>query len=860
MHRKLYLLTFAVLFTITANSQQWYEQMRRGENYFQVRKSFDSYKDTVNIWRQGPIKPFERWAHRMMERSYPNGDLSGAPNIYTEYKAAMSGKSSHVKSTNYPSWNSLGPNIVPSSQGNGRLNFIEFHPDSLDVIFVGAPVGGLWKSRDGGINFQIMNDTLPVIGCSDLAIDYTNPDIMYLATGDRDASDSYSIGILKSSDGGYTWDTTGLNWQVQDQRTIGRVEMNPFNHNMLIAATSNGIYKTDDAGLTWRRTFGGDFQDVQFKPGDSSTIYVAGDEVRVSTDAGESFTGTNISGFINRIEIAVTEDDPNYVYAISSYAGNSGLDAIWRSTNSGQSFTKVFNNGGAGNGNNLLGWSANGTGTGGQGWFDLAIAVSPLDKNNVVIGGVNTWQSLDGGANWSPISHWTGTGATYIHADQHDIIFKPGTDDIYAANDGGIYYTTTNGAIWIDLTATLQVTQSYRLGISQSSYGLILAGNQDNGTFKREVSGNFLQVSGGDGFECIVDYTNDLIIYSSIYYGNISRADNGASFIQIAGQGVNGISESGAWETPYVMDPFQNDVLYAGFNNVWRTDNSGASWQKRNNGSLPSNGKINQLQIAPWDIDKLMVSKGGSIYLSNNAGATFTNVTNGLPNLFITNIQFSPFFTPGTFRAYVTMSGYNAGNKLYRTTDGGQTWQNISAGLPNVPANCIVIDENTNPADEHLYVGTDIGVFYKNSSMTEFEPYSIGLPNTVVEEMEIQLNTGKIIACTYGRGLWEVPLMSTVVGFEDEEIVQTENLNLSIYPNPFENNLHIAYELKSEGSVLVEIYDLQGSVIFNHFEESKPTGLYQLDVNAELAELKEGMYLVKFRSGDDEITRKIVKQ
>ena len=122
-------------------------------------------------------------------------------------------------------------------------------------------------------------------------------------------------------------------------------------------------------------------------------------------------------------------------------------------------------------------WDANGSGGGGQGWYDLAIAVSPIDKDHVVVGGINVWESLDGANDFgiSSISHWTGSGATYIHADQHDLVFKPNTDHIYAANDGGIFFTTDNGAIWTDLTNTLQITQSYRLGISQNTSGFFQA-------------------------------------------------------------------------------------------------------------------------------------------------------------------------------------------------------------------------------------------------------------------------------------------------------------------------------------------------------------------------------------------------
>jgi hypothetical protein len=630
---------------------------------------------------------------------------------------------------------------------------------------------------------------------------------------------------------------------------------------MIFAVTTEGIYRSINAGVSWSKRWSGNFKDIEFKPGDSSTVYASGQTIIYSNDAGANFNTTNVSGNINRIDIAVTEDDPSYVYAISSYASNNGLDAIWKSTNSGQSFTKIVTNSGAGNGTNYLGWEANGTGSGGQGWYDLAIAVSPIDKDHVVIGGVNIWGTLDGGTTWQIVAHWQGNSSARIHADQHDLIFRPGTGKLYVANDGGVYSSDNPiplTSTFDNLTGSLQITQSYRLGISQNTFGYLLTGNQDNGSFQRLANGGFLKAGGGDGFECIVDFTSDNIIYSSLYYGAISRSDNGSggSLIQIAGNGVNGITESGAWETPYVQDPFQNNVLYIGYNNIWRTSDFGQSWQKRNDGTFPSSGKVNQVEIAPWDVDVLAASKGGSIYLSTDAGATFSNVTNGLPNFFITNVQFSPKYDPNAFTIYVTMSGYSNNNKVYRSTDGAQTWQNISAGIPNIPANCIVIDPST--SDEQLYVGTDIGVYYKNSSMSQFELYSEGLPNTIVEEMEIHEASGHIIACTYGRGIWEVPMMS-VVGLEDGNFAQTENAELKYYPNPFNDHLQLDFNLKNDLDVNIELINLQGKLIYSFSESNLSKGSHNLDIGKEMNSVGKGLYLLKFRAGSEEITSKVIK-
>ncbi|MEQ8360018.1 MAG: T9SS type A sorting domain-containing protein [Cytophagales bacterium] len=858
MNKILYTSILFLTFSVLCNAQSWYELRASGANFHDIRKAYDEHIANQNQTRVN--KPFERWAHRMNEITWPNGELSkDIPNYYL-LRREMANKSTRAKSSPYPQWTNLGPSIVPFGGGNGRLNFIKFRPDSTNVLFVGAPAGGLWKSTNGGQTFILINDTLPVLGCSDLAIDPVNNNIMYLATGDRDGSDTYSIGVLKSFDGGLTWDTTGLHWIASDQITIGRLDINPQNEQMIVAASSDGFYKSVNGGLTWSRKRTGNFKDVHFKPGDSSVIYISSNEVLVSNDAGESFSGTNVSGFFNRIELAVTEDDPNYVYALGSQGNTSRFESLWRSTNSGQSWTNRFDNT---SGVNLLGGDADGGDNRGQGWYDLALAVSPIDKDRVVVGGINVWESLNGGGSFgtNSISHWTGNGATYIHADQHDLVFKPNSGDLYAANDGGIFYTTDNGSLWTDLTETLQITQSYRLGISQNTAGFLQAGNQDNGTIRRNLSGTYLyeQVNGGDGMETIIDHTDDNITYSATQNGSLYRAVSGAY------SGINNnINEGGYWETPYIMDPFQNNIIFAGFNNIFKTSNAddpnpgSILWVKRNNSSYPSSGKTTQLAMAPWNLDMLMAAKGSSLYLSSDGGVNWSLISGSLPNLFITNIQFSPYFNPGTFTAYVTLSGYSNGNKVYRTIDGGQSWQNISTGLPNVPAQCIVIDPTTFTTEE-LYVGTDVGVFYKNDNMSQFEAYSNGLPNVWVQEMEVQVAEGYIYACTYGRGLWKVPLYSTLVGFNNENLAKNESVELSVFPNPFTERLEIKYDLKEQSEVFMEILDLQGKQIYSYINTSPQMGLNILTIDSEMADLSKGMYIIKFKTGSEEITRKIIK-
>ncbi|HRD40498.1 MAG TPA: glycosyl hydrolase, partial [Bacteroidia bacterium] len=203
---------------------------------------------------------------------------------------------------------------------SGRLNFITIHPAGSNTLFVGAPAGGLWKSTNGGTSWTTNTDFLTVTGCSDLAIDPSNPDIMYLATGDGDAGDTYSTGILKSTDGGNTWVATGLAWTVNQGRVIRRLIINPTNPQILIAATNVGIYRTTNAGTTWTQVFTTSTHDLEFKPGNPNTVYAGGATFRISNDGGATWATVNAglpTTGVNRMAVAVTPNDPNYVYVLA---------------------------------------------------------------------------------------------------------------------------------------------------------------------------------------------------------------------------------------------------------------------------------------------------------------------------------------------------------------------------------------------------------------------------------------------------------------------------------------------------------------------------------------------------------------
>lgn len=746
------LLSFIFIGTYAQPWMNSIEKEKRGDaNFYEVQKAFNAYWKDKKIEKGKGWKQFKRWEEFMEPRVYPSGKIP-KDILWEEYQ-----KIKNENKSTTANWTHMGPTDTPTDiysgdrRGSGRVNCIEFHPTDPLTFWVGAPSGGVWKTTDGGNTWITTTDDLISIGISDIAVNPTNPNILYVATGDGDASDTYSIGILKSTDGGTTWNTTGSVLNITDFYVFRRILINPNNTNIIIATSNNGILRSTDAGVTWTNVQTGNFKDLEFKPGDPSVVYATRNDAGVykSSNSGNSFTninGTINSSEINRIELGVTPANPNVIYALCSSSSDNGFYALYKSSNSGSSWTMVTDNTSI----NLMGWDQNGSDSGGQGWYDLSCAVDPTNENVVYTGGVNIWKTTDSGISWNINAHWYGAGGNqYVHADQHTLDFNLLNNTLYSGNDGGLYKTNDGGAIWMDISDGLEILQIYRIGNSYTNSDIVVGGCQDNGTMKRNT-GVWNSILGGDGMECMVDYTNENIIYAEYYYGNMYRSnDGGVNFTDIKPSGTG----NGAWITPYIMHPTINTTIYAGFDEVYKSTNSGNTWTTISSG-LTGGGNLRNIDIAPSDDQYIYAATNSEIWRTINGGTSWTNITNNLPSNSITDIAISPN-NPNMI--WVSLSGYDSGEKVYTSNDGGSTWTNFSTGLPNIPANTIIYENNTNNA---LYCGTDLGVYYRNGAMSSWTQFSDGLPNVIVNELEIHYPSKKLRAGTYGRGLWQTDLYS----------------------------------------------------------------------------------------------------
>ncbi|MFM7154265.1 MAG: WD40/YVTN/BNR-like repeat-containing protein, partial [Bacteroidota bacterium] len=726
-------------------AQPWLAPTEDGANFFDIQRSFNQYWEGKTPERGKGFKVFKRWEHYWEYRVNPDGSFPSPETLLAgleDYNQLLNTSSN--KGNSMAAWTAMGPTTTGGGYaGLGRINAIAFHPTNSSIIWVGSPSGGLWKTTDGGATWSTGYDNFSVLGVSSILITPSNPNIMYVATGDGDAGDTRSIGVYKSTDGGATWAATGLTFTLANYVLIRKLLMDPNDEAHILAATSNGLYRTTNSGASWTRPVPENFYDIEAQTGVNANNFYASTNNGLyrSTDNGLNWTLVQTISGSGRIAIGYSPADTTAVVALCSNSSDFGFLGFYRSTNSGASYALQSST------PNLLGWASDGSDTGGQGWYDLVVAVDPANASTVYIGGVNVWKSTNAGLTWNIKATWNGAGGVQtVHADHHAMEWQNNTT-LFDGNDGGFYKTTNGGTNWTHLTNGMQISQMYRLGVSQTT-NAVIAGLQDNGTKLRSANGTWTDELGGDGMECAIDYSNAQYMYGELYYGDFFRSSNGGtSWTDINPGGQDG---TGAWVTPYIISSNNPATLYIGYNDVYKTTDRGNTWTAISTSLSTSN--LTVLADAPSDANVIYAGRSSALYRTINGGTNWATMTIPAGAGSMTYLCVSP--TDANV-IYAAMSNYTAGSKVYKSTNGGASWTNISGTLPNVPANCIIYQKGS---PEGLYVGMDVGVYYRDNITNAWALVGTGLPNVIVDELEIKYDTGKLRAATYGRGLWETDI------------------------------------------------------------------------------------------------------
>jgi len=709
--------------------------------------------DLNSFYEANPtFKGYKQWKRKewfLEPRLYPEGKMENLTlktwHAYDHYMQTVA----DTRST-HGSWSFLGP--TQCATGLGRLNTVAIDPTNSAVIYVGSSNGGIWKSTNGGITWSNVSPVIPLLSIADIKLSPSDPDVVFILTGDGDPdpdetashqqTEVTSIGILKSSDGGSTWYPTNFSFDHPSAIVPTKMLIHPTNVNIQFVVNATGILRTENQWSTWEVVSPGLFYDIEFKPGNPNTMYASTDtHIFRSENNGETWLPVydiDLSDLYDatRIELAVAPNNANVVYAL---AGNwfGGFVGFYLSEDSGENNTWTLQNSSA----STLGKYTN---------YCIALVVDPTD-----------WTDVFGGMQW--INKSTNEGTTWVsivgtvHADIHDAAYTEGA--LWICCDGGLYKSTNEGTTWIEYSAGLAITEIYRITGTPEDVNRYFLGCQDNGTMRRDAATSVFDVANGsDGTTCTIDYSNWDIVYAGVQNGGFLKStdagDNG-TFVDLSIPGGDG-----AWVSPMIMDQTNHLRLFVGKTDVFRSDNGGDSWLDMN--APVSFLFMNCLAQGTSNPNRLYVSSEAALARSDNATSgspTWVIISDPLPDLFISGIAVDP---DNSAHVFVSVSGYLNGAKVYRSYDAGSTWIDLSGSLPNVPTNCIRFHDN-GLANDALYVGTDVGVFYRDNDLDDWIFFSNGMPATNVSDLYINTANSTITAGTYGRGLWRSSLYTGCV-------------------------------------------------------------------------------------------------
>ncbi len=721
----------------------------------------------------------------------------------------------HDVAASFGTWESLGPGNV-----GGRTRGLVVHPNDSNTMWVGAATGGVWKTTDGGNSWTPTTDFAPVLSINSLVIDPSNPDTLYAGTGEQ-TQNWRGAGIFKTTDGGATWNQlTATN--TPDFYFVNNVAVSRAAPSHLYAATNTGLWASMDGGATWNLslaspdggpaptltggTTNGCF-DVAVQPGQATDVvfavcHPAGSlayAVFRNTDAAGAGTWSMVLSdpLMWYTALAVAPSQPSTVYAMSvtmdtgRYA--KALLAVYRSTANGDAGTwetRTSNQDSNHANSGILSvdaaysfGSAFCTGSpnfNGQGGYNLALLVDPLDADRIWGAGVGIFRSDDGGANWGYAFYGN-------HPDQHYLAFDSafnGTSNqvLYNVNDGGIYKTQqargktatcsslTTSITWQTLNNGYGVTQFYH-GTPYPGGDAYVGGTQDNETVR---GGDALgpnqwdYIYGGDGGVSRMDPVNAATLFVEYVHGAMAKSTDGGNTYVNATTGITEDSNNFPFIAYYVFDPANSLRLWVGGAQLWRTEDGAAHWKAASapidhvNGALDN---VRALAVSPADSNLVLFGMSHGRIFRNASALSATGTTrwdSTQPRSGnVSHIEFDPRQPSTIYATYTTFNSAPGDQHVYRSTDAGLTWTGIDGtgpnGLPDVPVETLLVDPDDS---SRLYIGTDLGVYASLDGGQTWVRDDNPFANAITTTLTIVRNGGVkyLFAFTYGRGVWRVPL------------------------------------------------------------------------------------------------------
>ncbi|MBI5609688.1 MAG: hypothetical protein HY902_12520, partial [Deltaproteobacteria bacterium] len=677
------------------------------------------------------------------------------------------------------SWKWLGPGNI-----GGRIRSLVVHPTQPAKLWVGSVSGGIWHSANSGASWAPVDDFMASLAVTTLAIDPTNPDIMYAGTGEGfyNLHAIHGGGVFRSTDGGKSWShlpaTSGATFKY-----VQRLALVPGQPQTLLVASSSGILRSVDSGQNWKWVAGVSAGGGQYVTATDVVASADGKHalagmfwalVLHSADGGATWkysAGIPSSGSgSGRAEVAFAPSQPQTAYAVVDLDGGS----LFRSDDSGSQWSLV----------------SKPAHLAAQGWFDNSLWIDPTNANTLVIGGVDLWRSTDGGVQFAKISDWRYSPYS-AHADHHIMVADPGYNGttnraVWFGNDGGVFRAADVLNVapldgWQSHNHNLGITQFYGAAAMGSS-GRLIAGSQDNGTLRfLGDPEDWATVMSGDGGFCAADASDAKLAYGEYVNLDVFRTQDGAWTAEyISGKHYNAETSQWEWKSqPYVLgdaktqsalfiaplvaDPKETQRLYGGGVSLWRTTDakapltttSGPAWAAI---KPPTTDKspISAVAVSPVDNQVGWVGHvSGALFVTGDLQSpqpTWTAINTtaaGLPARYVTSILAD---AKDPAAVWVTYGGFSADN-LWRTSNGGQTWQVLtgqgSTALPKVPLRSVAVAPQNSA---WLYVGTEVGIFTSEDGGQSWTVPTDGPSNVAVDQLLWMKQS--LVAVTHGRGIF----------------------------------------------------------------------------------------------------------
>lgn len=809
--------------------------------------------------------------HFFLQRSYPDPaiDLQAYEAALHEaganYAANKTSASAGVTTT---PWTVQGPNNI-----GGRINAIAIDPNNANTLLVGAATGGIFKTTDAGSSWTPVFDDHSYLGIGDITYQPGSSQIVYAGTGDPNIS-GYPVigdGIYKSTDGGNTWTHLGLT----DTRIISRIVVDPNNVNKIYVATmglpmqrnnDRGLYISTDGGANWSQSlFIADqagIIDLQMDPNATGTLYASSWD-RIRTNQESTVFGTNgkvwktTNGGANwthltnglpstpmsRINLSIDATNPSTVYACyvdSTY----NVFNVYKTTNSGTSWNAMDIS------------SLDPYALAGFGWYFGNIFVNPFQTNEIYILGVQLHRTTDGGTNWNEVDPpWWQYD---VHADKHDMVFT-GPNSFYLATDGGLYHTTNDGGSWTDADM-IPITQFYRVGVNPHNPGVYYGGAQDNGTTSGNSGSinNWDRIYGGDGFAVL--FTNNASeIVAETQNGNLVYSDDGGFYFNDFTFGID-FYDRRNWDMPVTISPTTSTTYYTGTYRVYRNTSGLASHTWNPISPDLTDGVVFEERyhtlstIGESPLNPLVIYAGasdGNVHVTTNGGNSWSNISAGLPKRYVTSIKASPL---DANEALVTVSGYKYNDyipHLWRTTNHGSNWTDVSGDLPQLALNDVLFHPSL---DSVWVVASDGGVYVTQNSGQNWLRVGNNMPVCPVYDMEWDLTLNRLVAGTHARSLQTFP-MDSLVDFEVITGMPTTSLDdgIKLYPNPADDFLVLEQEIPSGKKANWKIHDLKGQSVLSG-TQTQP--VQRINVQ----KLPSGLYFIRTKSRTKTSTAKFIKR